>query len=55
VLPIVVASASAAARRPAINRRLPADAWFFPFDIRWRARKGNGHCEASIVEKWIPP
>jgi hypothetical protein len=42
-LPVVVASATAASGGAPVDRRLTADSWFFPFNFRWGARKGNGH------------
>src|SRR5579859_6542406 len=42
-LPVVVTSAASAAGGSPVNGRLSANSWFFPFNFRWGARKGNGH------------
>src|SRR5258708_8570392 len=43
LLPVVVASTTSAAGRPAIDRWLAADSWFFSLNLRRCSGKGNGH------------
>jgi hypothetical protein len=42
-LPVVIASSASATRGSPVNGRFSANAWFFPFNFRWGARKGNRH------------
>jgi hypothetical protein len=54
--PVVVAAASAAARRTPVNWGLAAYARLFPFRFRRGVRKGGGHsilCEEELNSLWI--
>jgi hypothetical protein len=43
VLPIVIASATAASSRTPVKGRFAADSWLFPFRFRRGMRKGDRH------------